>query len=257
MAILPLGVGSLPDRMSDDPFARGGRQLIPRPPGHRLGGPAPWVDVPEAARHLTLDDIRRRLVHLPPPSGPDVSAPDSRDAAVLVGLYDAVFDGTAEAHVILTKRPETMPSHQGEIAFPGGKRDPDDATLLDAALREAREEIGLPADAVEVVAELDRIGTVASKFTITPFVGFLAEPPVLVPHPREVVDAFAVPLSTLLDPAIFREEQWDLWGAYRGVMFFELSDETVWGATARILTRLLTFLTLGNEGLTSTDAAPL
>jgi 8-oxo-dGTP pyrophosphatase MutT (NUDIX family) len=247
-AILPLGVGSLPDRMSDDPFARGGRQLIPRPSGHRLGGTAPWTDLAEAARRMTVADIRSRLVHLPPPVGPDVTAPGSRDAAVLVALYDDVVTdrsagGHAEAHVILTKRPETMPSHQGEIAFPGGKRDPGDASLLAAALREAHEEIGLAADAVEVVAELDRIGTVASRFTITPFVGFLADPPQLVPDPREVVDAFGVPLSTLLDPAIFREEEWELWGEYRGILFFELPEETVWGATARILTRFLSFLT--------------
>ncbi len=162
---------------------------------------------------------------------------------MLVALYDA--DG--EAHVVLTKRPETMAAHRGEIAFPGGKRDPDDRTLQAAALREAHEEVGIHPATVDVVAELDRIGTVASAFTIAPFVGILGGQPTLRPDPVEVVDAFAVPISELLHPETYREEIWDLFGAPRPMAFFELPGETVWGATARILARLLTVLT-GTEG---------
>jgi len=183
--------------------------------------------------------VRTALVDPPEPAGVLIDVPGAREAAVLVALFDV--DG--EAAVLLTKRPETMPSHQGEIAFPGGKREPEDASLTAAALREAREEVGLEADAVEIVAELDMIGTVASAFTITPFVGLLGAVPALVPDPREVVDAFAVPVSELLHPDAYREETWDLFGAPRPMAFFELPGETVWGATARILTRLLTILT--------------
>ena len=159
----------------------------------------------------------------------------SREAAVLVALYEHA----GEAHVILTKRPETMPSHQGEIAFPGGKRDAVDLSLTATALREAHEEVGIEPASVDVIAELDTIATVASAFTISPFVGVLTEPPVLRPDPREVVAAFGIPISELLHPDSYREELWDLWGAYRPMAFFELPGETVWGATARILTRLL------------------
>ncbi len=88
-----------------------------------------------------------------------------------------------------------------------------------------------------------RLSTVASEFTIAPIVGLLAEPPVLRPDPREVAAAFAVPISDLLDPAAYREELWDLWGAWRPMAFFELPGETVWGATARILAGFLGFLT--------------
>jgi 8-oxo-dGTP pyrophosphatase MutT (NUDIX family) len=136
-----------------------------------------------------------------------------------------------------------MASHRGEIAFPGGKQDPGDPTLLAAALRESEEEIGLDPAAVEVVAELDSLSTVASQFTITPFVGMLAAPPALRPDPVEVDAVFAVPISELLDPGAYREESWELWGAWRPMAFFELPGETVWGATARILHRLLTLLT--------------
>lgn len=158
----------------------------------------------------------------------------------------ALFEDDGEARVILTKRPEHMPSHRGEIAFPGGKVQADvDATVLDAALREAEEEIGLSRSAVEIVAELDGISTLASRFTITPFVGLLAAPPRLVPDPREVVKVLDVPLSGLLDDGAYREERWDLGIPDRAVHFFELPDETVWGATARILAGFLEHLVEG------------
>ncbi|MDQ1519654.1 MAG: hypothetical protein QOI55_727, partial [Actinomycetota bacterium] len=113
---------------------RGGQQRIPRPPSYRPGRPAPWGHIEPTARKLGLDDVRARLAALPPPTGAVPLVAGSRAAAVLVPLYE---EG-GEAHVILTKRPETMPSHQGEIAFPGGKFDPDlDADLRATALREA------------------------------------------------------------------------------------------------------------------------
>jgi 8-oxo-dGTP pyrophosphatase MutT (NUDIX family) len=219
--------------------ARGGAQRIPRPPGTRPGRPAPWSGLDLAAHRFGLDDVRTALADPPEPAGVLIDVPGAREAAVLV----AMFEVAGEAAVLLTKRPETMPSHQGEIAFPGGKREPEDVDLAAAALREAQEEVGLEPDAVELVAELDRIGTVASAFTITPFVGLLATVPELRPDPREVVDAFAVPVSDLLHPDAYREETWDLFGAPRPMAFFELPGETVWGATARILTRLLALIT--------------
>ena len=219
--------------------ARGGAQRIPRPPGTRPGRPAPWSGLDAAARRFALADVRAALVDPPEPAGVLIDVPGAREAAVLV----AMFDVAGEAAVLLTKRPETMPSHQGEIAFPGGKRELSDVDLAAAALREAQEEVGLDPAVVDLVAELDMIGTVASAFTITPFVGLLDHVPDLRPDPREVVDAFAVPVSELLHPDAYREETWDLWGAPRPMAFFELAGETVWGATARILTRLLTLLT--------------
>jgi 8-oxo-dGTP pyrophosphatase MutT (NUDIX family) len=218
---------------------RGGRQLIPRPPGLRRGGPPPWAGLDAAARRFSVADVRERLAVLPPPRPSDLDAPDSRAAAVLVPIYEV--DG--EARVILTKRPETMPSHRGEIAFPGGKREVDDASLGEAALREAHEEIGLEPAAVDLAGELDSLSTVASQFTITPFVGLLGAPPELRTNPREVEAAFAVPFSELLDPSAYWEEHWELWGAWRPMAFFALPGETVWGATARILAGFLRFLT--------------
>jgi 8-oxo-dGTP pyrophosphatase MutT (NUDIX family) len=216
---------------------RGGNQRIPRPAAARPGGPAPWSSLPPERRRLTLAQVRTRCAALPPPRPPGATAPGSRAAAVLIPLYEA----GGEAMVILTKRPETMPSHQGEIAFPGGGVHLGvDATSLDAALREAEEEIGLPRSEVKVVAELDTIATVATRFTIAPFVGVLERRPELRPDPREVVAILEVPLSELLEDGVYREEHW---GGDFTVLFFELVGETVWGATARILGPFLAHLT--------------
>jgi 8-oxo-dGTP pyrophosphatase MutT (NUDIX family) len=175
----------------------------------------------------------------------------SRDAAVLV----PVFEAEGVARLVLTKRPETMPSHQGEIAFPGGTVDPGvDATSEAAALREAEEEVGLDPAVVEVVAALEPLGTVGSRFVIHPFVGLVEGVPALAPDPREVERVFDVALSELLDPETYREERWTLppgdWRPFDvlTVVFFELEGETVWGATARILRGFLARLVGVDDG---------
>lgn len=166
-----------------------------------------------------------------------------------------MFEEGGEARAILTKRPETMSSHQGEIAFPGGKLEESvDEDLRAAALREAWEEVGLVPALVTVAAELDSLTTVMGRFVLTPFVGVLHRGrPELVPDPTEVATVFDVALSELLDPDVFREERWDIppslgpdAGIDRAIHFFELgweSRETVWGATARILVGFLEHLT--------------
>lgn len=227
--------------------SRGGAQRIPRPSSFRPGDPAPWAGVPEALRHPSLADVRAACATLPLPHAGFGAAPDTRPAAVLV----PIFEEAGEARVILTKRPETMPSHQGEIAFPGGKQEPGlDVDLRSTALREAHEEIGLEPARVEIVAELDHLVTVSARFALTPFVGLLPERPALVPHVREVDAVFDVALSELLHDDVFREERWEVppemlvgVGKDRAIHFFEVAGETVWGATARILVGFLAHLT--------------
>ncbi|HSO94520.1 MAG TPA: CoA pyrophosphatase [Acidimicrobiia bacterium] len=227
---------------------RGGQQRIPRPPSARPGDLAPWAHLDPDERRFNLADVREACRRLPPPHRP-VPPPTARPAAVLVPIFDA--DG--EARVILTKRPETMPSHRGEIAFPGGKLETErDGSLRDAALREANEEIGLDPKGVDIVAELDSLTTVASRFVLTPFVGLLSGHPELHRDPSEVVRIFDVPISELLRDDVYREERWDIPadlgispGRDRAIHFFELAGETVWGATARILAGFLAHLTAG------------
>jgi 8-oxo-dGTP pyrophosphatase MutT (NUDIX family) len=174
--------------------------------------------------------------YVPPPPPP--LAPGGRAAAVLLPLFEE--DG--DVRLVLTRRPETMPSHRGEIAFPGGKVEPGiDGDARDAALREAEEEIGLRRELVDVVATLPTLATVVGQFSITPFVGLVDGRPVVTADSREVDRVFDVALSELLSDGVFHEERWSFGEGFgeRSMQFYELEDETVWGATARILTAFL------------------
>lgn len=161
-----------------------------------------------------------------------------RASAVLAALYE--HDG--DTWVVLTRRSAALRVHSGEVSFPGGGQD-DGEDLPDTARREAREEVGLDPAAVEIIGELDHLSTVTSNSFIVPYVAVLPERPHLTPSPAEVDAVLHVALSELLDPAIFREERWDIFGTERPIWFFELVGDTVWGATAAMLRQLLGFAT--------------
>jgi 8-oxo-dGTP pyrophosphatase MutT (NUDIX family) len=166
--------------------------------------------------------------------------PNARVAAVLIALFEE--DG--EARVVLTRRTTTLPSHQGEVAFPGGKVH-DDEDERTAALREAQEEVGLDPATVEIVGELDHMVTVSSRFVLAPFVGFLSGRPELKANDAEVEFIFDVSLSDLMSDPVFRTELWDIGAGEWAMHFFELDHDIVWGATARVLFQLLELVTAG------------
>lgn len=155
-------------------------------------------------------------------------------AAVLVAL----FEERGETRVVLTRRASTLRSHRGEVSFPGGRADPGEA-LVDAALREACEEVALDPAAVEIIGALGQLRTVSSQALITPFVGVLAQRPALQANPEEVERVFDVALAELLADGLHRTEMWGLPPAELEIQFFDLPGDTVWGATARILVDLL------------------
>lgn len=229
-----------------DPRPRGGPQYIPRPPGVRAGLGGRWHDLGPPDARFTLAEVRAALAGSAPPVPSAWAGPDARPTAVLI----PVFEAGGEVHLILTKRPETMRSHRGEIAFPGGKFEPGtDASLAATACREAAEEIGLDPHGVRVLGELDAIATFVSGFTISPFVGELPGRPALTLQTEEVEAAFEVPVSELFSEATHRTEIWDIPGSRylpemrdREMFFFDLPGETVWGATGRILASFLDVL---------------
>jgi 8-oxo-dGTP pyrophosphatase MutT (NUDIX family) len=161
-----------------------------------------------------------------------------RASAVLVLLHD----GPMGPEVLLTKRSAEMRNHRGEMSFPGGRVDGEE-TFEQAALREAQEEVGLAADAVQLLGRLDPLVTVVSNSYIQPVVAVAAERPAAAPASPEVDRVMWVKLAELLAPDTFREEVWTLPFGVRPIYFFELADETVWGATARVLHQLLCLAT--------------
>ncbi|MDA8061156.1 MAG: CoA pyrophosphatase [Actinomycetota bacterium] len=181
------------------------------------------------------------------PGEGDVDLPwqDPRPAAVLCAL----FEEEGLARVVLTRRSGSLRSHAGEVSLPGGRLDPGERAL-DAALREAREEVGLEPDLVEVLGELRPLSTRSSREAIRPFVGALGRRPELRANADEVDRVFTVALSDLVLPGVHHVEVRgpDAGGhpgistrsdPARTVHFFEISGETIWGATARILADLL------------------
>ncbi len=169
-----------------------------------------------------------------PVSDPIAPIDTLRSSAVLV----AIIDGEHGAEVLLTRRSETLSSHRGEISFPGGRVDAGE-TFEAAALREAYEEVALGPSSVQLHGRLEPISTMASRSFIVPVVGSLDSHPALVPAAAEVERILWVPLAELTRDDTFREELWDFDGGRRPIFFFELDDETIWGATARILHQLL------------------
>ena len=153
-----------------------------------------------------------------------------RPAAVLV----AIVPGAKGAGVLLTKRSSKLEHHPGQIAFPGGKVDPGDASAEAAALREAHEEVGLLPEKVRILGRLPSHETVTG-FDVVPVLALVDGPFRPVPEAGEVDEVFEVPLAHLADPARFRIEGRRWRGQRRLYYTVPWGPYYIWGATARIL----------------------
>jgi 8-oxo-dGTP pyrophosphatase MutT (NUDIX family) len=158
-------------------------------------------------------------------------------AAVLVPLYTHMDD----LHVVFTKRTDLVQHHRGEISFPGGAMDPDDADLIATALREAEEEIGLSRDHIEVIGRLDDIVTISS-FHVSVYVGEIdrqRSPYTWQPQAVEVAEVLEVPLNHLLDNANLVEVPRQRDGELVIMEGFRFREHIIWGATGRMLRNFL------------------
>lgn len=198
-----------------------------------------------APEWLSPEQLRARFVR-PPVWEPEVRREPRfthhalRAAAVLVPVVQH-----PEPTLLLTQRTAHLPTHAGQIAFPGGKIDPHDASPEAAALREAHEEVGLPPEAVEVLGCLPPY-TTGTAFVVTPVVALVHAGVRLQPNPEEVADAFEVPLAFLMNPAHHRRHEM-LWEG-RPRQWFSMpyldgvQERFIWGATAGMLRNLYRFL---------------
>jgi 8-oxo-dGTP pyrophosphatase MutT (NUDIX family) len=176
------------------------------------------------------DALAARPARLLGPPTPDVHL-----AAVLAPL----FMKDEEPQVLFIKRPEGDYSHAGQIAFPGGRKKDSDADSLATAFREAEEEVGIRGSDVELLGRLNEYDTVVSGFRVSPYVGLLDFPYPFRSDAREVSFLIEMPIRTLLDPSIFREQPYTRGGVTWPVYFYSAGDHVVWGATGAMIHELL------------------
>jgi 8-oxo-dGTP pyrophosphatase MutT (NUDIX family) len=192
---------------------------------------------------MEVEELRARLRRVPPTfavygdDGTEGREAASTAAAVLIPVV-AHAQGLS---VLFTQRTPHLRSHSGQVAFPGGRAEPGDASAEFTALREAEEEIGLRPESVELLARLPDYRT-RTGFVVTPVIGLLAPPLVLAPDPNEVAEIFEVPLAFLVDERNRQRRTREFQGQTVGYYVFEYQDRIIWGATAGMLVNLNTML---------------
>ncbi len=196
-------------------------------------------------RRQLLDDAALLATYLHERLGPREAlrtafeSPHVREAGVLAPLFGI----GGRPHLLFTVRSPDLSRHRGEIAFPGGSRDPDDLSSEQTALRETEEELGLARAGVTMLGALPAVQAGGSNFLILPYVGWLGEGrPQITPSAAEVAEVFDAPLAALDDPAIMHTEIWRRGAQEHLVHFFDYGAYTIWGATGRILRSLLDLL---------------
>ena len=188
-----------------------------------------------------MDELSNLLRGALAPPTPDPPLPPGIPAAVVAPIVVR-----PEPAVLFTVRSDALRRHSGEISFPGGGRHDDDEDLLATALRETEEELGITADAIEVVGRLEPLHSHVSGYVVVPFVGLLEALPEMRPNPMEVAEVLSLPISKLLEVERLVQRTWQ--GATYDTHEFAAEGHTVWGLTGRMLHLLLE--TLRREGWT-------
>jgi len=218
----------------------GGAQNIPRPDAWRVGPPAPWSgrDLSVLSDHAV---VRERLSAVVGPLNGVVAVggESPRPSAVLVGFVESA----AIPALLLTRRADHLRNHRGEVSFPGGRLEAGE-TAVEAALREAHEEVGLEPSRVHIHGTLPPLRTWVSDSLITPVVAGITGAGGWTIDEGEVARVFEHPLTDFVREDTYASEVWTTPRGESTLPFFHLDDETIWGATARIVAGLIELLTL-------------
>jgi len=201
---------------------------------------------------MTIDDVRRAMqrpllgleaqARMAPSYRRDqiatmLNPPACKHAGVLILLYP--LDG----HLCfpLTRRPDSVEYHKGQISLPGGSQE-NGESLCRTALREAQEEVGVDATTIEVIGQLSRLYVPPSNFCIQPYAGYVGQRPDFHIEAVEVAELIEAPLDALLDPATTCVEDWEIRGGVWPIPFYQFGPHKVWGATAMILAEFVAML---------------
>jgi 8-oxo-dGTP pyrophosphatase MutT (NUDIX family) len=185
---------------------------------------------------VTIEIVKQRLKQaLARRQKRHVTHPTRVSSAVLIPLYKK----QGQYYVLFIQRTEKVKDHKGQIGFPGGAYEEQDGTLLNTALREAAEEIGLTPGDVEILGELDDITTRGTNYIISPFVASVPWPYQFEVDQWETEEIIEVPLSALFDKDCLRQETDIFEGQIVDSYFYQYQGKVIWGATARILRQFL------------------
>jgi len=196
-----------------------------------------------------FDNLRRTLSRCEAALSPE----KKKTAAVLVPI---VLRETG-LHIIYTRRSDRLSSHRGQVAFPGGRFDRRDSSLVATALRETHEEVGIAPHSVDVLGGFEGRETRSSEIFVAPFVGFVREPFELRPDPKEVAEIFEVPLAALEDRHYRGHYAWSRDGAPGRFPAILYAGQTIWGLTYELTLRFLEFSRRAEKTFQSTDLAAI
>jgi 8-oxo-dGTP pyrophosphatase MutT (NUDIX family) len=169
---------------------------------------------------------------------------DARSAAVLILLYPE----KGSIYTVLMQRPNYDGVHGGQISFPGGKHEPQDADIIHTAIREANEETGIDPQEISVIGTLTPLFIPVSNMSVTPVVGWTIKRPIFDHQAREVVFLIHADLKKLLDPSSVRIKPFEINGEMIEIKYFDYNGYVIWGATAMILNELLTIIRISCNG---------
>lgn len=190
----------------------------------KLSHPLPGLN---AHLRMASESRLRWLIEGMNPSG-------AKKSSVLILMYPVDKD----THIVLIQRPDYEGMHGGQVSLPGGKREESDATLIETALRETQEELGVPSHLVRVIGTLSELYIPPSNYLVLPVVGFTSERPVFLPDPVEVKKIIEVRIGQLSDPAYKTIKEINVHGYSLSVPCYLINGATIWGATAMILAEL-------------------
>lgn len=199
------------------------------------------IELLDARLKGTKPGLRAQLKMVPDPRPGQKTYQEVQDtcrpAAVLILLYPR----RRTLHLVLTRRTAKVDHHRDQISLPGGEKD-EDETIVEAALREAEEELGVRTEDVRVLGDLTPLYIPASNYCIYPVVAAASNRPVFRRAPAEVAEVIELPLADLLDPGTVRREIWPLHGRETVVPFYYFRGHKIWGATAMVLAELAEIL---------------